>query len=550
MKPSKLTLTAAKEFGQDILSGNIFRDESLLVKLYNTFFNKKIEEINDFVEYICRFLNDSQIYQLVEKLLAYEAATVGKGILRQQKTLGKYLFIHEIKKSAEANAIFQNIIDILNEDKIDPERLLRSIAFPQVVYQHYKSIILPLSLRVNASEPNPEEAHFQYMIDSVLFHVLNTIIMEKLCALNNPLMEAMLIKVLTDITSLNSVKNNYNGINSLIVRQILFAKIDQCVLPNVLLQNSSEFAIEKFKSITELLLILNETMVEANFNEKITVHLGPLLQLQDLTKIKLIINAFLNLKNSMSEADFKACVTTHFDSLMQIKDPAALAFALKKLEPVPFYMKLTEFSIFGTATDDFKDETIGAPKQFQALTVDMSKLNDNDSIENIRIRFKKLVMSIHEIMNVPADAKPQTQEASSDKNKDNNEVAILQAFLANLSQFSPEKWSALPPRTIKSLTNELKTSLSELQLKTAANSNSKELYNRVKTCLDNLIVFENSCKQQEQQTSIMRENSEAVISVEKPVVTRSLSDANDQHPLLPPTDDKDKAETSSPTMGK
>lgn len=541
MKPSKLTLTAAKEFGQDILNGNIFRDESLLIKLYNTFFNKRIDEIYDFVEFIGRFLNDSQIYQLVEKLLAHEGANVGKGTLREYKTLGKYLFLYEIKKSAEAHLIFQNIITILNESNIDPEKLLRSITFPPVVYQHYKSLILPLSLRVNANETNPDDAHFQYVTDSVLFHVLNTIIMEKLKTLNNPLKEGMIIIALKEITALENAKKNYNGINGLSVRQNIFANMNQCILPTIQLQNSNASTIEKFKVIPELLLILNDAMIEVKYNETIAKHLDTLLQAQEFTKLKAIINAFSNLKLLMSESEYKTTVTDHFDALMQYKDEALLMFALKKLEPVPLLTRLANISIFGTTDDVDIDMPIGVPKQFQPCTVDLSKVNDNDSIENIRIRFQKLVMSIKEIMNVPVDAKPQIQESSADGKQQNNVMLVLQSSIAKLSQFSHQQWSTLPPRTIASLTTELKTKLSEQQLILSTNLNSKDAYDRVKFCLDNIIAFENSCKQHEQQT---------LITVGNPVAGPAPSDAENQHPLLPPADEKDKAETPNAKMGK
>lgn len=546
MKPSKLTLSAAKEFGTDILNGNIFSNDALIAKLYNTFFNKKIDEIYDFIEYIGNFLNDSQIYHLVEKLLSYEANALQLGILRQQKTLGKYLFLYEVKKSVGATKLFNDIFNaIINTN--DPEQILKSISFPQVVYHHYKSIILPMSEKLNKAPP---DSHFKYVTENVLFNILNTIVMEKLAARKNPLEEAMLIKLLNGVMSLEYADKNYNGISSLMVRQNIFENIKQCILPTTPVQISSDIIIDKLNYITDALLALSEIIPEALFNEIVAKHFASLLLLNDknaLDRFKVIVDAFVKLKSLMNDETFNQTITNNFTQLLQIKDKNELNSALIKLKPDSLITWLTELSIFATDSSTItNEEPISTPSQFRAVTLDMSSLRENDTIENIRIRFQKTVESIKGILDIQNNVMPQ-----------NNELAVLNASISKLSQFSAEQWSALSPRAIAGLTSELKTNLSNWQLK-LADPVLRPLFEKVKLCLGNIIDFENSCRSQpiieNGKNKVAVDAAEQLLLLTTEMASLSVTnsdDGKDHQPLLPP--DEESASNNSVrknSMGK
>ncbi len=465
MKPSKQTLEAALEFGPAILDGSILQDQELLDKLYKTFFNKKIEEINDYAEYIGKFLSNAQLYQLVEHLLALEGGKLGIQLLRQEKTLGKYLFLYEIQRSPQ-KIVFNDILNILITQPLDYEKLLQAISFPDVVNMHYKSLIIPLFNRINANGDNTK-----LITEHVLFNILKTIITTQLSKLNDPAQELLLICQLNELVSfpLEDRKNatpNQDGANEKYLalkhetHQRIFQEMTTCILSTEPVKNSTSLEILKFKNIS---------------------------------------GAFLDLSEKLTEQQFNNIVADKLDELWKIDDLGALVFALQKLIPAPSSPAPKKLSLFHhllSAVADSADEapqiTISEPNNFRAITLDMNALNNGDTLENIRSRFYALFLSIKNLMELSPS---ETYLSDTLQAKD---YSTLMSMINRLSIFRKEEFAEFDAKFIISHTKELY----EILLKNYANLESnktKLLFQCIKNCLINIVNFVESCKKSQQQ---------------------------------------------------
>jgi hypothetical protein len=465
MKPSKQTLEAALEFGPAILDGSILQDQELLDKLYKTFFNKKIEEINDYAEYIGKFLSNAQLYQLVEHLLALEGGKLGIQLLRQEKTLGKYLFLYEIQKSPQ-KMVFNDILNILITQPLDYEKLLQTISFPDVVNMHYKSLIMPLFNRINANGDNTK-----LITEHVLFNILKTIITTQLSKLNDPAQELLLICQLNELVSFppedrKNATPNQDSANEryLALKQEthlrIFQAIIACALPTEPVIHSTAIDILKFKNITGALSTLHETLPEEQYNK---------------------------------------IVHTHLDDLLKIVDLDALLFALQKLKPAPASPGPRKISLFqqllssvATTTNDTTEITISEPNNFRIVTLDMDALNYGDTLQNIRSRFYALISSIKNLMELSPS---ETYLPDPLQTKD---YSTLMSMINRLSIFRKEEFAEFDAKFIVSHTKELY----EILLKNYANLESnktKLLFQCIKNCLINIVNFVESCKKSQQQ---------------------------------------------------